>query len=184
MSSPCGKIFLIDGWMQCFERTGGCNPLLFHQFFDFLCIRNLLYHLHAASQEPDHNLVWTEWLFACWPWDVCSCEIFCSMQWLMSLVLLTSVVGQLDGSCDDLCGPFHHSVDGENVEGSIPLKMISVGLDWDGMSPYCWRCVFLNDGDSVAYKCLPFVWWTPYPCQYNGRICLWIAFISCVVECH
>jgi len=48
---------------------------------------------------------------------------------LMNLVLLTFVVGQLDSSCDDVCGPFHHSVDGENVEGSIPLKMRSTGLD-------------------------------------------------------
>jgi len=68
---------------------------------------------------------------------VCLLAFGCLQLWnllhyaitLMSLVLLTSVVGQLDGACEDLCGPFHHNVEGENVEGSIPLEMRSAGLD-------------------------------------------------------
>ena len=48
---PLWETFLIDEWMQCFERIGICNPLLFHQFFEFLCIRNLISHLHTASEN-------------------------------------------------------------------------------------------------------------------------------------
>jgi len=48
------------------------------------------------------------------------------------------------------------------------------------MSLYCWRCFFLNDGNSVAYRCLPVFWWTLYPCQYNGRICPRVGLINCV----
>ena len=47
----------------------------------------------------------------------------------LSVGVLTSVVGQLDGSCESHCGPFHHGVDVDNVEGSIPLEMRSAGLD-------------------------------------------------------
>ena len=43
-----------------------------------------------------------------------------------------SVVGQVDGSCESHCGPFHHSVDADNA-GSIPLDMRSAGLDLDGI---------------------------------------------------
>ena len=38
---------------------------------------------------------------------------------------LTSVVGQLDVSCECHCGPFHNSVDFERFVGSIPLEMRS-----------------------------------------------------------
>jgi hypothetical protein len=46
-----------------------------------------------------------------------------------SVGALTSVAGQLGGSCESHCGPFHHSVDVESVTGSIPLDMRSGGLD-------------------------------------------------------
>ena len=39
-----------------------------------------------------------------------------------SVGVLTSVVGQLDGSCVSHCGPFHHSVDVERFVGSTPLE--------------------------------------------------------------
>ena len=49
-SSPYSKkTFLINEWMQRLERTSGCDFLMFHQVFHFLCIGNLLYHLHTAS---------------------------------------------------------------------------------------------------------------------------------------
>jgi len=46
--------------------------------------------------------------------------------------VLTSVVGQLDGSWVSHCGHFHHSEDVNNVESSITLEMRSAGLEWDG----------------------------------------------------
>jgi len=46
-----------------------------------------------------------------------------------SVGVLTTVVGQLDGSCERHCGPFHHSVDVDSVVGSVPLDMRSAGLD-------------------------------------------------------
>jgi hypothetical protein len=49
----------------------------------------------------------------------------------LSVGELISVVGQLDGSCESHCGPFHHSVDVDNVVGWIPLDMRSAGLDCD-----------------------------------------------------
>jgi len=50
----------------------------------------------------------------------------------VSVGVLNSVVGQLHGSCNSHCGPFHHSVDVVSVEGSIPLEIRSAGLDCDG----------------------------------------------------
>jgi len=50
----------------------------------------------------------------------------------LSACVLTSVVDQLDGSCESHCGPFHHSVDVDNIEGSIPLEMRTAELDSDG----------------------------------------------------
>jgi len=47
----------------------------------------------------------------------------------LSVSVLISVVGQLDGSCESHCGPFHHSVDVDRILGSIPLEMRSAGLD-------------------------------------------------------
>ena len=47
----------------------------------------------------------------------------------LSVGVLISVLGQLDGSCESHCGPFHHSVDVDRVVGSIPLEMRSAGLD-------------------------------------------------------
>jgi len=47
----------------------------------------------------------------------------------LSVGVLSSVVGQLDGSCESHCGPFYHSVDVDNVECSVPLEMRSAGLD-------------------------------------------------------
>jgi len=43
----------------------------------------------------------------------------------LSVGVLISIVGQLDGSCESHCGPFHHSVDVDSVVGSIPLEMRS-----------------------------------------------------------
>jgi hypothetical protein len=42
---------------------------------------------------------------------------------------LKSAAGQLDGSCVSHCGPFHHNVDLDNVEGSTPLETRSAGLE-------------------------------------------------------
>jgi len=36
---------------QCLERTGDRNLLMFHQVVHFLWMKNLLYHLHTASQS-------------------------------------------------------------------------------------------------------------------------------------
>ena len=47
----------------------------------------------------------------------------------LSVGVLISVVGQLDGCCESHCAPFHHSVDVDSVVGSIPLDMRSAGLD-------------------------------------------------------
>jgi len=71
----------------------------------------------------------------------------------MSLVLLSSNIGQINSSSDDLCGPFQHIVDRGNVEGSIPREMKSAGLDWDGAGPhiaedvYSWMMVILLPKD-------------------------------------
>jgi len=47
----------------------------------------------------------------------------------LSVVVLISVVGQLDDSCESHCGPFHHSVDVDSIVSSIPLEMRLAGLD-------------------------------------------------------
>jgi hypothetical protein len=49
-----------------------------------------------------------------------------------SVGALTSVAGQLDGSCESYCGPFHHNVQIESVVGSVPLEIKSAGLDCVG----------------------------------------------------
>ena len=43
----------------------------------------------------------------------------------LSVGVMISVMDQLDGSCESRCIPFHHSVDVDSVEGSIPLDMSS-----------------------------------------------------------
>ena len=48
---------------------------------------------------------------------------------VLALGLLTSVVGQLDGSWGSHCVPSHQSVDVDSVVGSIPLEMRSFVLD-------------------------------------------------------
>jgi hypothetical protein len=57
------------------------------------------------------------------------CAFLISRQ---SVGMVISVTGQLVGSCESHCGPFHQSVDVDRVVGSIPLDRRSVGLDWDG----------------------------------------------------
>ena len=47
----------------------------------------------------------------------------------LSVGVAISIIGQLDGSCENHCGPFHQSVDVDRVVGSIPLEMRSAGLD-------------------------------------------------------
>jgi len=44
------------------------------------------------------------------------------------MCVLMSFVDQLDGSCESVCGPIHHSVDIGSVEGSIHLVTISAVL--------------------------------------------------------
>ena len=48
----------------------------------------------------------------------------------LSVGVLISVVGQLDGSCESHCGPFDYSVDLDSVVVSIPLDMRSHELRW------------------------------------------------------
>jgi len=40
---------LLGEWMQCLERTGGCDLLFLHEVLHFLGIRSFLDHLHTAS---------------------------------------------------------------------------------------------------------------------------------------
>ena len=47
----------------------------------------------------------------------------------LSVDVLNSIVGQLDGSCKSHCGPFHHSMDVDSVVDPIPLEMRSACLD-------------------------------------------------------
>ena len=54
---------------------------------------------------------------------ICAC-----LNSSFSVGVLNSVVSQLDGFCDDLCGLFHHGVDVDSVVGSTPLDIRS-GLD-------------------------------------------------------
>jgi len=65
----------------------------------------------------------------------------------LSVGVLTSVVGQLDGSCDSHCGPFHHNVDDENDVCSLLLDTGSEQLNREGT---CLHVAddgfFLNDG--------------------------------------
>ena len=51
---------------------------------------------------------------------------------MLSVGMVISVTGQLDGSCESHCGPFLQSVDVDRVVRLIPLHMRSAGLDWDG----------------------------------------------------
>ena len=50
----------------------------------------------------------------------------------ISVGVLNSVAGRLDGSCESHCGPLHHSVHIDSVISSTPLDMRSAGLDWVG----------------------------------------------------
>jgi len=59
----------------------------------------------------------------------CSRAICTFLTSKFSVGVINSVVGQLDGSCESRCGPFHHNVDVASVEGSIPLDMRLAGLD-------------------------------------------------------
>ena len=194
--SPCEKTFLIYEWIQCFERNGGYNLLFFHPFLPFLWIRNLLYLLHTASQsqvkilcgqsgwlhvglgrsavEYESSAVCNDWLKSLCVVTSRGCRntICTFLISRLSVVVVASVVGQLDGSCDDLCGPFLHGVDVGSVEGSIPFEMRSAGLDWNG------TCLHIAEEVSswMMATLLPtdvfhFVWWILCPCQYNGRIC-------------
>jgi hypothetical protein len=56
----------------------------------------------------------------------------CTFQISRISVVLYSVAGHLDGSCVSHCGPFHHSVDVDNVVGSLPLDIRTAGLDLVG----------------------------------------------------
>jgi len=47
----------------------------------------------------------------------------------LSVGVLISDVGQLDGSCESHCGPFYLSVNVDSVVGSLPLEMRSAGLN-------------------------------------------------------
>jgi len=144
--------------MQCLKKTAGCNLLGFHQILSFLCIRILLCHLHTASQslveilcEEDSWLPLGLGIYAVsykslavsnYSGESVQLEnlrvmssggcIQAICQFLISRLsvgVLISVVGQLDGSCESHCGPFHHSVDVDSIVGSIPLEMRSGGLD-------------------------------------------------------
>jgi len=151
-------------------------------------------------------------MIVCWLWDFCSClwvlqyattlmSLFnLENQWVMpswvyryarctflnsrlSVCVLISVLGQLDGSCESHCSSFHHSVDLDSVEASIPSwnEISKFGLRWH-ISPLSWCSFFLNKNNSVAYKCLPCVWCTLYPCKYNGSTCIYVGLIYCYVE--
>ena len=80
-----------------------------------------------------------------------------------SVGVLTSVAGQLDGSCVRHCGPFHHSVDVDRVAGSTPLEIRSARLDWDG------TCLYVAEAISSWMMTTLFptnvfhLWWTLYP---------------------
>ena len=130
---PCGKTFLINQWMQWFEWTGSCNPFFFHQLFDFFFLRNVLCYFQTASQNVI-TILWGQDVHL--PVGHKYLRLWNLLQYAMnlrSLGMLNSALDQVNISCVDLCFPFHHSVDGGNVEGSIPLEMRSGGLDWDGI---------------------------------------------------
>jgi hypothetical protein len=190
------------------------QPLVVPSVPSFLMYEKLLYNLHTASQtEPGHDLVWSEWLFACWPWVVCSWWwVFCSVQWLMSWltwnILVYWLLAIVEAQHVPFCFPGCVCSDLGCRSAWLLLwwpvwslpppwcgwcqcwrlnslwsEISKIGLRWQ-MSPYCWRCFFVNDGDSVASRCRPFGWWILYPCPYNERVCPWVGLISCVVECR
>ena len=74
---------------------------------------------------------------------------------------------------------FHHSVDVDCHRVSSPWNEVRIGLRWH-MSPCCWCCSWMRA--SLAYRCLPFVRWTLYPCENNQRICPEVGFIYCNVR--
>jgi len=51
---------------------------------------------------------------------------------VLCVCVLISVLGQLNGSSESYCGPFHQSVDVESVVGSIFLEMRSTRFDRNG----------------------------------------------------
>ena len=139
-------------------RTGGCNPLLFYQFLHFFCIRNFctIYtqQVRAWSRSCVDRVVVFLLALGCLQllmnllqyaktlMSFLSFENLCVMPsggcrsatstFLVSrffMGVLTSVAGQLHGSCVSHCGPFHHSVDVDRVAGSTHLEMTSAGLD-------------------------------------------------------
>ena len=47
----------------------------------------------------------------------------------LSVGVVISVIGKLNGSCESQCGPFYQGVDVDIVVGSIRLEMRSPGLE-------------------------------------------------------
>ena len=60
---------------------------------------------------------------------VCRHAMYTFLISSLSVGVLISDVGQLDGSCESHCGPFYLSVNVDSVVGSLPLEMKSARLD-------------------------------------------------------
>jgi hypothetical protein len=168
-------------------------------------MRNLLYHLHTASQSLVKILCGQS---GCWPVGLgmsklimnllryaltdelfnlvslcvvtsrgCRSATYTFLIYRLSVVV-TSVVGQLDRSCDDLCGPFPHGV--------VVLKAQFL-LKWD---PQDWiemahvsillKMFLMN----VGYCCLQLSSICLVDPVSNGRTCPWVGLIRCAVECR
>jgi len=92
-----------------------------------LGIYPIAYEYLAISNYPDESVEHGKSLCDIfWRFRHAVCTFPISM---LSVGVLISVVGQLDGSCESHCGPFHHSVDVDRVVGSNLLEMRSAGLD-------------------------------------------------------
>ena len=104
-----------------------------------------------------------------------------------SVGVLTSVVGQLDGSCVSHCGPFHHSVDVDRVASTTPFEMRSSGLDWDGnvsmllklfllgwWSLCCLQMFSICLVDPVSMS----IQWKNLPMSRTHQLCCWVPLES------
>jgi hypothetical protein len=54
---------------------------------------------------------------------VCRIATYIFLISRLSVELLTSILGQLEGSCESYCGLFHHSMDFADIVETILLEM-------------------------------------------------------------
>ena len=160
------------------------QPFVVPSIPSFLVNQKFVVPSSHSKFAPGQDLVWTEWSFACWLWCLQMMKNLLQLQWLMSNFnlespcIVTSVVGQLEHSCDDLWGPFLHGVEvlkaqflltwdqQDWIEMADASNYLRVSCEW-------WR--------HCCLWCLPFGWCSCLHVRTMEDF-VYVGLISCV-EC-